>query len=302
MNNLDDPILRDFRKIDAINDDSREGESTWNLLVQILLPLVLLLTFVVVSEIFFYKGAYKRMVEIMMAQDEFNPDELLSHQRSIIDAQYQSLLLALEKTRKREESRIKLSMFPDAQFISRNGVEISDSNFKTLCGEANIIFRDNQHYLNEIYQIVLDSAKVIDGSIIRVQKWTEKQIAAVEKSIEDVTAAQRSIIYTGNRKKIHNAIYRFSEGLQGTTVTLQEQIIKLLFQYLIENPENLDERASAMADQLFNLQLDEVERGKIANDLYKSITQRWRLKLNDEGYIFLDESWDKLQFLNNIKQ
>ena len=64
-----------------------EGE-TWNILVQILLPLVLLLTFVVVQQILTYKKSYDDLIGKL--DIEHIPSFVF--QRKIVEIQFQKLL------------------------------------------------------------------------------------------------------------------------------------------------------------------------------------------------------------------
>lgn len=302
MNSNIDPLKTYFQEPKAGGGSSDE-ENIWNLLVQILLPLVLILTFIVVSEVIGFKEAYIHMQEIMGAdlREEENPPDLIARQQAIIDAQLQRLLLALEQVKIDEEKRLNITMFPQAEFVQRKGIYINDDNFKKLCRESKGIYQSGysrQRYADNIYSQVLEKSEIKDRNIdLRVRRWEKKKdvedISEVEK-FRRLMGAKKSMIYQENRKIIHNYILDFIDATEKSIADLQEDLIKFLFRDLIINPEDLDKESSLLVDRIIDTNISDEDREMSANQLYRRIIKKWRSKHDSDGYTFLKASWIKL--------
>lgn len=306
MNSRGDPLMSFFEGEQNKGESIKGEESTWNLLVQILLPLVLILTFVVVTEILGYKKAFiemSGMVESVINIDE-NPPDFVARQKAIIDAQLQRLLLTVQQVKSEEEKRLNLTMFPKAEYVQRDGSTINDNNLKNLCEESKKNLQSDfskQRYANNIYKKVLQKAGIGEPSVnISVKRWETEVIEDMSEAekFKQLTEVKRTVICPQNRKIIHNHILDFCEGVKNEIKNLQESIIKYLFKELIDNPENLDEESSNIVIKLIDPNISDVERRRLANDLYSNITEKWHKKLDKEGYTFLDVSWEKLKVLD----
>jgi len=305
MSNINDPLYSLFENFDknAEFQKARTGDSnTWNILVQILLPIVFVLTFVIVTGIFFYKVAYEAIQQGILETDSGIREK--EKQEAIIEAQLQKLLKYLEQIKNAKKEELKLSLFPASKNIITNGIQITDENFKELCGKTKTLFESpvySQEYLNTIYQQVLDSAGVKDEQHTKVIRWeTTVDDADDMLKIGEFYKASGTVIYYKNRRIIHNNILDFYAGLTKTTIGLQERVIRYLFSELLkpENTGQLDEKAREIIARLLNPQTPEPEKNRVAEELYKHITQKWHKHLDNGGYTFLEATWEKLKVLN----
>ena len=142
----------------------KSDESIWHVFVQILLPLVLILTFVSVLDILKYKDVAE--IERIHAQDlrdeleELDPTKALEKYKvTLTELQYITLIKNLEEIKHAQLNNLKLLQFPDANRIQLEGVEIEDILFQTMCTLTHDYFDRNQmqNNKNSIYKASVGS-------------------------------------------------------------------------------------------------------------------------------------------------
>jgi len=277
----------------------KTDEPIWNVFVQILLPLVLILTFVAVLDILRYKHvaeverieSHKLRKFITEKLEKIDPQkEHNKYKVTLIELQYLKLSIALRDVEKEKREDLKLTQFPDAGKIDLTYTKIIDIDFKELCKKAKDIFDNNgeQGFKDGIYKEVLRKASVKDTGKwnLRVRQWNP-----VPKD-EPYTATLSSIT-PGNRAKIHNDIVEFVETLRKNIRLLQTQLLHRLFDELIKNPEELDNHSRKLVEKIISTK-EEDERKRLAKDFYQKMVRKWRDQLETEGYEFLEDTWDKL--------
>jgi len=273
----------------------KTDEPIWNVFVQILLPLVLILTFVAVLDILKYKHVAE--IEKIRAREAWERietiDPQMEHRKykvTLIELQYVRLLNALKDIKYEKREDLKLTQFRDAGKIDLAYTKVIDNDFKELCRKAKNIFDNNgeQGYKDGIYKEVLRKASVKDTGKwnLRVRQWNP-----VPKD-EPYTATLSSIT-PGNRAKIHNDIVEFVETLRKNIRLLQTQLLHRLFDELIKNPEELDNHSRKLVEKIISTK-EEDERKRLAKDFYQKMVRKWRDQLETEGYEFLEDTWDKL--------
>lgn len=280
---------------------ARKSDGTvWNVFVQILLPLILILTFVAVLDILKYKDvAEAEKVRAdkyrgLYMKEKDPKKEVHKLNATIIQLQYLKLLNALKDVKDEKRGELKLIQLPDASRINLKGTKVIDIDFRELCKETKNIYDNNgeQRFKNGIYKKVIQKADVKD-----TEKWGTRVRQRNSIPEDETYVATLSVITPGNRAKMHNEIIEFVETLKKETRLLQTQLLHHLFEELIKNPEELDETSRRLGERIISAR-DEEEGRRLANDFYQKMIRRWRKQLKKEGYIFLEDTWDKLRALS----
>ena len=108
---------------------------------------------------------------------------------------------------------------------------------------------------------------------------------------------KESIIANENRAKIHNEIVESVEMIREETRLLQIQLLHRLFEELIKNPEKLDKDSRKLVERIISARKEDERKG-LANRFYKKMIKRWRKQLKKNGYVFIEDTWDKLRALS----
>lgn len=268
-------------------------EHTWNILVQVLLPLVFVLTFVIITGIIAYKTAYEGLREFL---DKDAVYAEVQAQERLVELQLEKLLRALEEVKRARREELRLPLFPTPGHIRRAEVEIADEDFRRLCDRSLELLDEGAQarrlgFAREIYRDVLETAGVKDPTGYRVRRWSEVGDEMLERSA--ILKAQKGVVVYPNRRKIHNLILDFVNGLEEQVVTLQVGLVQQLFEQLLEQgvSEELDPGAAQALRALLDPATTELEQKRAADQLYRSFLRRWRRRLNEGGYPFLEESW-----------
>lgn len=227
----------------------------WNVFVQILLPLVLLLTFVAVQVINIYKEAAeneRKHVEaleqylVSLEQENSAAQERLHKQEAYINLQYQILLNALQKTEQEKLRELKLSMFSEGtDRIHVDGTHVKDNDFKMLCDTAKNIFdqNDEQGFRDNIYREVLEKVSQ-PPYLIRDPEPGGLQVRRHDTIPEEsVYKARFEIITDANRARIHNEIIEFVNQVKKDVMTVQDEVLQILGDQFILHPVGLDQES-----------------------------------------------------------
>ncbi len=293
---------------EGFESGARKSDGTvWNIFVQILLPLVIILSFVAVITILKYKdvagiekaGREKALAAYNKIVNSTDPESDLAierenHNFTKIQLQRMRLLKALDEVEMEKRRELKLGLFPGAGRINLQGINVIDPDFKELCTKAKNIYDNDgeQTFKDDIYSKVIQKADIRDTQQRgrRVRWWRD-----IPK--DDPIIAKLSVITPGNRANIHNEIIEFATNLKKEIKILQIQLLQRLFRELIKHPETLDEKTERRLKKIISTK-DENERRRRANEFYQRIIRKWRNKLDKEGYMFLEDSWDKLRALS----
>ncbi len=287
--------------------NTSENESVWNLFVQILLPLIFILTFIAVIDILKYRRVYhitqSENEQLKDALKDYDPrKEHFKRKVAILELQKLKLLKALEEVKNKERDTYRLSKFTsgdDVVLSNNKEIKIDDKDFKFLCNKINEKIsgnhrEQNQNYLNGLYQIILKKADVIDDSfdqsLLRVKLW--KSTDVIPDDVE-IRACKSGTISKSNRALLHNNIIGFSNDMKVELLRIQTEVLKRIIIKLIENPESVDETSNKLIKKMLETKSDE-ERRAFANQFYKRITGEIQDGIEKEGYIFFDETWQQM--------
>jgi hypothetical protein len=298
MKSLDDLL----RSLDGDTEGLRDTrlEDAWNILVQVLLPMVLVLTFVIITGVLAYKSALESLNYILQKEGDFAEIEL---KEQIVEVQLQRLLRALEAVQAKQREEIGLTLFPGPRHVRREDVRIVDGDFQRLCNQAVQILGAGASpavtdYANELYRQVLQEAGIQDPARVDVRRRNESEggkIGLLEES--ETLRATPNVITSTNRRKIHNLILDFLSGLEEEIVELQVGLVNQIFSELLASGDTgeLDEDSSRMLREIVDPATSEKVRRTRAEELYRTVLRRWHERLDREGYPFLEKSWRQLR-------
>lgn len=290
-----DHLLRDLDGVSGGPPPPRL-EHTWNVMVQVLLPLVFVLTFVVISGLMVYKVAYEGLREFI------DKDERLAEfesQERLVEAQLERLLRALEVEKAERREELHVSLFPTASRIERSGVKLSDAEFRFLCARSVELFDGGtrsarSRFADEIYSRVLARAKVEDFAALRVRRWAERASGEMDvlETGQTLTGEKEKVV-PSNRRRIHNAILDFLDALEEQVVQLQVELLQRVFDDLLATGsfEALDARGARRLEEILDPSTPEHERRRAAEQLYRGLVKGWRERFEEAGYPFLDRTW-----------
>jgi len=268
-----------------------EVEHAWNILVQVLLPLVLVLTFVIITSINTYRSAYK-VLEGMVGKNE----QLASWQlrEAMVELQLLKLLKALDEVKREEEERLGISLFPSAARIQRQGRRLGDPQFRILCAEARRRLATSSAYADSLYQRILEAAEVVDPHPIEVRRWPARGASKPEMT-QEVDRKGRLIVVE-NRRALHNYVLDFVDGVEERVVTLQVEVTGAMFDELLNTAAGLevDSGSAALLAEIADPAVGEERRRLLVAELYRRTIRRWRETLAAGVYDFLPASWERL--------
>lgn len=268
-----------------------DDEHTWNLLVQVLLPLVFVLTFVILTSVQAYRDAHDALTGFLGGDGELVELEL---QQAVIELQRQKLLNALAEVKSAEEKRLRLPAFPTSERVKRQEGALDDPDFAELCQRASQGLADRPSYATSLYLQVLEEAGIEDRSSLTVRRWEERAVSWAHQA--DELTSDGSRITAGNRRLIHNLVLDFVGGIEQRVVALQVGVVRGLFEDVLAVPD-LDELvpgSAALLRELADPATAPRRREELAAELYRRLLRGWRKDLSDGGYELLPESWRTL--------
>jgi len=296
MENRDDDLLD--RLLSGESPEARDTrlEDAWNVLVQVLLPLVLVLTFVIITGIQAYKRAAETFQKIL--EEDGKIAELKTRDLEA-DVQLQKLLRALEEAKAEQRGAFGLNLFPEPGRVRRSGTRVADEDFRRLCGRARDVLGDGSPRAlsaeaGRLYAEILRKAGVIDPAGIEVQRW-----AADSGGLGDVGRFSSSpgTITAANRRQIHNLILDSLTGLEQEVVDLQVGLVSRIFSELLTSGSvgDLDQDSARMLDEIIDPAIPEKVRRARAAELYRRVLRHWHDQLEEDRYPLLEKSWAQLQ-------
>jgi hypothetical protein len=266
-------------------------DHAWNVLVQVLLPLVFVLTFVIVSSVQAYRES-DEAVQILIGRDEYLAS--IAEKEALIELQRQKLLKAFGEVKTIEEERLGLLVLPTSDRVRRRGTALQDPDFRRLCQVTQEVLGESETYALELYRQVLAKAEVLEHVYLPVRRWEELPSSRVYDAEE--LASDGLVITARNRRHVHNLILDFIAGVEERVVRLQAGVVRDLFEDVLASPD-LPEMVPDSAEllrQLADPAISSDRREELASELYRRLLRGWRRKLAGSGYELLPESWRRL--------
>ena len=309
----DEPQAESFKKEETLSVQEyslamnpfnfERDEEPWVILVQILLPMILLLMFLIVVGMLKYKLVAEEVgrenqglrdsIEGMLHDSP--KKSIYQKQDALMKLQKQRLLLALEKVKKEQREHLKISKFTSGRDVDMTGASVTDDDFRFLCIELQNrqgTKRAKSDYMTHLYRQVLKEAKVIDHRGFAVRQ----RINIPEPSDAEIIGGKERTISKHNRAIIQNEIVAFVRDTRVSLADLQVQVLLQVFDLLIDSPEQLDESTQKVVGQFLNPKISERERSLYAERYYRLVIKSVRQKITQ--YRFLPETWQKISTLS----
>lgn len=282
------------------SDDLSGVESVWNLFVQLLLPLILLLTFISVIDIERYKVRWgvtnDELEDVREGLDSLlgvhDPEGVfLNGKFSLLDAQKQRLLYKLSEIRRKEDRKFRLNKVESIEDIHITGTSIEDEEFKRLCEEVKkaVDAGNRESYQRNIYKLLLGNSGLNVPEEPEVQRHNEEEERFVSK--QELVSASSGKISRANANYIQNRIIEYVDGVENKTIELQTGVLEKIFDELLKSPETADEETRENIRQLLRTE-DEEAQLELSNKIYRRVTAAVRDDVRDYG--FLAKTWQQI--------
>ncbi len=213
---------------------------------------------------------------------------------------------ALEEVKKEKLASIKLNMFPNAGRIKLQAINPVDEDFKHLCLRISQLFKNpttEQGEKDDIYSSVITKTGDILDPEMKVRKQARLPLVGnyYEKTHDDAYTIDGIEITPGNRKEIQNKVIEFVSTLKVTVIELQIDLLRRIFQYLLENPEEMDENLKTLADAM-NRENDKKLKQELAKKFYMQLIEKLEARVEAAGFPFHQDTWNKLKILETPKK
>jgi len=277
-----------------------QAEQAWNILVQVLLPLVIILTFVIITTVAAYKSAYDTMEDVL---DKTGPLPTLQLYDKIVELQLQRLLRELERVKDEERKALGIVVFPTPERVQRVGSRVEDRDFKQLCrltGQhlSSPLSLEYFRYASNLYSRVLKGAHVRDPSGFAVRRRDEHAVSIDRMlAVEERRRAADGWITSKHRRIIQGQILDFLEGLAREVVTIQTGLVRLIFEEISDsnNPTLFSDEPISPPPGIADLTMSHEERTRLATQFYGEVVDHLRRRLDGDGYRLLPATWQQLR-------
>jgi hypothetical protein len=315
--------------------ENSSNEQIWNLFSQILVPIVILLSFVAVSEI----TRYRVVTQVVEEKNEQLTAAIADLQHTdvgtmgerykiqLIDAQKQHLLYALDQeisSRREgrspkdvklgqeqfEDVKLGLAEFPDKRLVNLSGREIDDTAFGKFCQNfrdtvvGDVGQRAKPSYIRAVYKEVLRRAELSDPKITLDPQAEIDPIflaASMKIPVWPLIAIELqpddSRITPANRQFILEEIAVALVRLTAEVTKLQQGVLERLYLALLKDPEALDLETQAKARDFLQSGLTADQSASRMRDFYEFFNRRIKDHLDERGYRFLNDTWEAVNHL-----
>ena len=305
----------------SILDRQREdGDSTWNVLTQVLLPLIIILAFVAVMEVERYR------VVTAVTQDENERldremERVMSLPENVVAAKNQSLIIEIQKLRliqkldeviDAERSRMGFTKVFRSAHVSMHGIRPIDAGFKSLCDSMVQAVEDDgtrharSHYQDLLYARILDETEIVDGYFRRgqnpgyVDHWVKADVSAnvatgsSSDARSDRFIANEGVLTTANRRYLAERLVERIIGMVTDLVALQSAVLHRIYGALMEEDYQHDRESRRLAHKLATPSLSEQERQTAMVAFIGFQNKQIKNRLEHDGYRFLVGTWESV--------
>jgi hypothetical protein len=255
------------------NEENVDHESAFNILLQIVLPVVLILSFLVttkIQEITQLVGKdvseVKKMIEITQL---IGTTDISKVREWIIELEKQKLIVALIRVKEERIRHYGLD-FVSRKVININDGRLDDPDFKTT------------------------SEKVLEG--LGDKKSREVETERLFKLVLDEANLSRPITEE-NKKFVKEEIRDFINRVIEDLSTIQIGVIKEIFQYLSLKSDELDKWDPNLKElrDLYRKAKTSKEKEALIGKFIVGFNERLKSDLEKEGYVFLEKTWEKMR-------
>ncbi len=301
----------------------------WNVFVQILLPLVFILSFVAVLQL----KRYDRIIqetEVFAASlqtkirkiTETDKGSLTNEvERLVFITQRQKLQIALAELVAEDRKAWGLTGSHPGQVRIEDG-QINDTAFREVCDALLNHFgsggsKTRAAYISALYRRVLARTGLYDrhwSDDMEVPLWPasmqtdDPQLKQFEKFDPQsdrpdlaefaLTGISDAFIHPENRIFIHNHINGQAWETETLAVQLQAAVIERIYQWLIQNPSELEPVAQVLVRELAAPDTEAVRRRHLASRIHSETIASLRNKLTQKNYWLLSRTWTELGLID----
>jgi len=275
---------------------------------QILLPMILVLTAVVLTQILDYREAFSKLV-----QSDRDAQGPIKTRIFMINYQYQKLHYHLEQVKAEKRSAYFVTRFPEAHRVRRNGSVPDDEDFKVYCDSIKRLYSDGYHdEAAKIYAETLGRAGITDPQGAKFDRKDVVDLGNREVSPGDFrkdaelamklcVEADPIVISYWNRSIIQRAILDFLDGTKQEAAELQEQLVfairQEMKQEIFDDPEgmNLSDDARQLVEDIKKPGTTSQERQRLGRELKRSLILQLETRFEDAGCDMPDIVWKQLR-------
>ncbi len=268
----------------------RRLADVWNVFVQILLPLILVLSFMIMLSIAQFKKGFDergttiqdltREIKGLVDRNEFQ--ERRQHREQLLDIQWQKLELALELVINKKRQELGLGRVPDAKAVALVGSEVRDEQFKSLCENA-VAIRDVAKFKTQLFESILSQAGV------------DKPLA---HSPSGATVAgyetQPRVVSKENGEKLSQQLQQRVDGLFSDVQRIQHEVLTRVFEEKLATPEAQDAKILEFFRRVNDPRNSAENQSEAARAMVRYLNDKIRKSLEVGGYKLLDKTWESI--------
>jgi len=240
------------------------GFSLLEILLQIFLPIVLVLAFLVFAKLEVLERIEKKYNAVIGA---ILDEDLVE---SVLKLQKQKMIAALEQVKVEERKGLHIPSFEERSPMIEDGA-LSEELFKEFCKESYAALNDEKtrnHEVEEIYDRVLKVAKIEKSSVIAENE------AFISKQIQD-----------------------FLKGLVADVVRIQYRTVGEFFDYYqtlsLMQLDQLDPQLKKLRQEY--IRASEAQRKVLANKIYNHLHEKLKKDLDKQKNRFLSVTWQEIR-------
>jgi len=246
-------------------DMEEDGYSPLEVLLQITLPIVLILAFLVFAKLEILQQKEKRYNAVLKA---IGDDVLVE---SALDLQKQKMIAALEQVKSERKKSLHVSSFEERSPAIESG-KLREEFFKSFCEKSYAALNDlnaRNRETDELYTRVLEVARILKGNVTKENEdFVRKQILDfLDGLVEDVVQIQ------------HRTIREFFDYYQKLSLTQLDQL----------DPQLKELRLAYRSAE------DDAQSEALTAKIYNHLHEKLKANLDEQKYQFLDVTWQKLR-------
>ena len=285
---------------------------------QILLPMILVLTAVVLTQMLDYREYRTQMLDYREYREAFTKLVKLDRDAEgpiktrilMINYQYQKLLYHLEQIKARTRVAYFVTRFPEADRVRRSGSAPDDEDFKVYC--------DSIKHLDSESGYDDEAARIYAETLVRAgirdpqgAKFERKGLAPLDNRNREVSPddfrkdgelarklcmeADPIVISYWNRNIIQTAILDFLDGTKQEATELQEQLVSLIMEGALDGTEsmNLSGADKQIIKDMMKPEKTGQQRKQLGRELFRRLIIKLEKRLKAAGYDLI--IWERLK-------
>jgi hypothetical protein len=310
-----------------LDDEMSEAESEigiWNLFSQILMPLIILITFIAVVNIQIV-NSYLRTEKNVSNAMRADLRRVLSGDSQAFKAerdqafalnQWLMLIQVLDEIMRDKRRALGIEGF-SAAAIKLDGTTIADPSYKAALQQVRAFLEAGERQkidtVTQIYSEALGRTKLTDPQPDELEGVVAQALAGMEDSkardaAKDASAAakadattqknfdadgasRQSIVILSVRAEVIGRIVRELERLHDAAADTQVAVLARISVAVAANPGQLDAEQHARVRRMIDRTLSDAARADAWRNFHRELFARQRRQLDEGGYVLLARTW-----------